>query len=185
MADLCATFPVEGVDLRPGNSIGELCRIILVDDSDDDVLLFQRCLARHPRLQLIWRGEDGNQAIEYLSGSGQFADRAEYPWPDVLVLDLKMPIRDGFDVLEWMQGKANMPMVLVLSSSDLPEDKVRAALLGATMYQSKPFEPEMLDHVMRRLLRLCHRKRASQQIPVTPPSLPPQDADRPRPKPPE
>src|SRR6185295_13358241 len=116
------------------------------------------------RLQLIWRGEDGNQAIEYLSASGRFADRNQYPWPDLLVLDLKMPNRDGFEVLQWMQGKPNMPLVVVLSSSDLPADKLRAAQLGATMYQPKPFEPEMLDHVIRRVLRLCDRKRQSQQI---------------------
>src|SRR5688572_19402351 len=134
--------------------MGELCKIILVDDSDDDVFIFQRILARHPRLKLIWRGENGNQAIDYLNGSGKFAERDQYGWPDLMVLDLKMPGRDGFDVLGWMQNKANMPLVLVLSSSDLPEDRLRAAQLGATMYQSKPFDPEMLDHVMRRVLRL-------------------------------
>jgi len=160
--------------------MGELCKIILVDDSEDDVLLFQRALARHPRLQLIWRGEDGEQAVAYLSGSGKFADRDQYAWPDLLVLDLKMPNRDGFEVLQWMQDKANMPLVLVLSSSDLPEDKVRAAQLGATMYHAKPFEPEMLDHVMRRLLRLCDRNRKSHRIPGAPASLPVADLDQPR-----
>jgi DNA-binding response OmpR family regulator len=165
--------------------MGELCKIILVDDSDDDVFLFQRALARHPLLQLIWRGQDGQQAIDYLNGTGRFADRDQYPWPDVLILDLKMPGVDGFQVLQWMQGKANMPVVLVLSSSDLPEDKLRAAQLGATMYQTKPFQPDMFDHVMRRVGRLCDRKRDSRQVAGTPLSLPMQDLDQTRSKLPE
>lgn len=160
--------------------MGELCKTILVDDSEDDVLLFQKCLVRHPRLQLVWRGEDGNQAIEYLSGSGRFADRDQYPWPDVMVLDLKMPARDGFEVLQWMQGKANMPLVVVLSTSDLPEDKLRAAQLGAAMYQAKPFQPEMFDRMMRRVLRLCDRKKPSQPVGGPMPSVPLQDIDRAR-----
>ena len=160
--------------------MGELCKIILVDDSDDDVFLFERTLARHPRLQLIWHGQDGIQAIEYLKGSGKFADRDQYPWPDVVVLDLKMPGVDGFQVLEWMQGKANMPLVIVLSSSDLPEDKLRAAQLGATMYTTKPFQPDMFDHVMRRVVRLCDRKRDSEQVPGSSMSLPLQDQDQKR-----
>ena len=149
--------------------MGELCKVILVDDSDDDVFLFERSLSRHALLRLVWRGVDGNQAIEYLSGAGKFADRTQYPWPDVMVLDLKMPGRSGFEVLEWMQGKANMPVVMVLSSSDLAQDRVRAAQLGATMYQAKPFELENFDRMMRRLLRLCERKNDAQPE-VTPPS---------------
>ena len=165
--------------------MGEHCKIILVDDSDDDVFMFQKALVRHPRLQLVWRGEDGNQAIEYLNGSGKFADRDQYPWPELLVLDLKMPGRDGFEVLQWIQNKANMPLALVLSTSDLPEDKLRATELGATMYQAKPFEPEKLDHVMRRFLRLCDRKRQSHPLTNISPSLPVQDLDRPPRDPPK
>ena len=149
--------------------MGELCKVILVDDSDDDVFLFEKSLSRHPRIRLVWRGVDGNEAIEYLSGAGKFADRTQYPWPDVMVLDLKMPGRSGFEVLEWMQGKANMPMVMVLSSSDLPQDRARAAQLGATIYQAKPFELENFDRMMRRLLRLCERKNSTQPE-VSPPS---------------
>jgi CheY-like chemotaxis protein len=159
--------------------MAELCKIILVDDSEDDVWLFQRVLARHPRLQLLWRGENGDQAIAYLSGSGKFVDRDQFPWPDLLVLDLKMPNRDGFEVLQWMQGKANMPLVVVLSSSDLPEDRLRAAQLGATGYQPKPFDPDMLDHILRRVLRLCDRKKRSEKITEPSATLPLQDLDRP------
>ena len=165
--------------------MGEPCKIILVDDSDDDVLIFQKVLTRHPRLQLIWRGEDGQQAIDYLSGAGRFADRNEYAWPDLLVLDLKMPGYDGFQVLRWMQGKANMPVVVVLSSSDLPEDKLRAAELGANMYQAKPFQPDMLDHVLRRVLRLCDRKKQSHPITGAPGSVPQQNSDQAYPDVPE
>jgi len=159
--------------------MGELCKVILVDDSDDDVFLFERSLARHPRIQLVWRGVDGNEAIEYLGGTGKFADRTQYPWPHVMVLDLKMPSRNGFEVLAWMQGKANMPLVMVLSSSDLPQDRARATQLGATMYQEKPFEPESFDRVMRRVLRLCDRNnRAQPEVTLPSTSVPIEDPDR-------
>jgi DNA-binding response OmpR family regulator len=162
-----------------GVFMGELCKVILVDDSEDDVFLFERSLSRHPRIQLVWRGENGNEAIDYLGGTGKFADRTQYPWPDVVVLDLKMPARSGFEVLEWMQGKANMPVVMVLSSSDLPQDRLRAAQLGATMYETKPFEPESFDRMMRRLLRLCERRNRTQpDIAPTPPSMRIHDSDR-------
>lgn len=130
------------------------CKLLLVDDSEDDVWLFQRALTRHPKMQCVGRAENGEEAMHYLSGTGKFADRNEYPWPDVIILDLKMPRRNGFELLEWMRGKDGMPKVAVFSSSDLPEDRERAAKLGAALYQPKTYEAAEFDRFMQEVLEL-------------------------------
>ena len=101
------------------------CNVLLVDDSEDDVFLLKRALAPHTNLRVVAWAEDGNGAIDYLSGTGPFADRKQYPWPDIMVLDLKMPRRDGYDVLEWMRGKSPRPKIVVFTASDLEEDRTR------------------------------------------------------------
>ena len=79
---------------------------------------------------------DGEQAINYLAGADKFVDRSLYPVPEVLITDLKMPRKNGFDVLEWVRSKGSygkLPVV-VLSSSDEKRDMDRAFALGATNY---------------------------------------------------
>jgi CheY-like chemotaxis protein len=134
------------------------CNVLLVDDSEDDVFLLKRALAPHSSLQVVGWAEDGKAAIDYLSGAGQYADRKQYPWPDLIVLDLKMPGRDGYDVLKWMQGKSPRPWVAVFTASDLEEDKRRVKELGADLYQHKAFQVEALDGFINRLEVLCQQK---------------------------
>ena len=78
--------------------------------------------------------------IEYLSGQGAYADRERYPWPDLLLLDLNMPLCDGLGVLRWMkqQSLATTPRVIVFSSSSVHADRELALALGADDYQVKP-----------------------------------------------
>jgi CheY-like chemotaxis protein len=131
------------------------CNLLLVDDSEDDVFLLKRALARYPCFNIVGWVEDGVAAINYLSGTGQYANRTQYPWPDAMVLDLKMPRRDGYEVLEWMRGKSPRPKVAVFTASNLQEDKARTAQLGADLYQHKAFQVEQLDQFITRLQSLC------------------------------
>jgi DNA-binding response OmpR family regulator len=71
-----------------------------------------------------------------------------------MVLDLKMPRRDGYEVLKWMEGKNPRPKVAVFTSSDLEEDKRRVGELGADLFQQKVFLPEELDRFIERLKSL-------------------------------
>ena len=77
---------------------------------------------------------DGEEAISYLQGDGKYADRNVYPLPRLMVMDINMPRRSGFEVLEWVKGKSQplrrMPIIIV-SSSDSPADINRAYELGA------------------------------------------------------
>jgi len=90
---------------------------------------------------------DGEQAIAYLSGSEAYADREEHPFPDLVLLDLKMPRLDGFEVLRWI--RTNPPTkslpVVVLAGSSFRADIRRALELGANSYAAKPAKFEELQ----------------------------------------
>src|SRR3954447_23770431 len=115
------------------------CKVLIVDDSDEDVLLLKRGLSRFPHMKVVWRAKDGAEAIDYLGGSGEYSDRDKHPWPDLVLLDLRMPNADGFLVLEWAQGKRPRPLIGVLTSSNNPSDHRRAQELGADLLETKQF----------------------------------------------
>src|SRR4051794_4173211 len=95
------------------------------------------------RLQVV---NDGEAAIQYLSGIEDYADREKYPLPDFIFLDLKMPIMNGFDVLNWIREQPSFEIpVAVLSSSPEERDRRRSRELGASCYLVKPPTAEMLQ----------------------------------------
>src|SRR5205823_2007574 len=85
---------------------------------------------------------DGEVAIQYLTGAGAYADRTQFPIPEIFLLDLKMPRVSGFEVLEWRQRRADWKRLptIVLTSSFAPSDVTRAYNLGANSYIVKPVE---------------------------------------------
>jgi len=121
-------------------------KVLLVDDSEDDCALFQLAFRRSgTKMELLSPVGDGADAISYLSGATVYADRDRHPYPQVLVLDLKMPGRSGFDVLEWLRQQPTRPLTIVLSGSDHRTDIEHALSLGADFYQVKP--PGLTDWV--------------------------------------
>ena len=92
---------------------------------------------------------DGQQAIDYLKGSGPYSDREEYPLPCVIITDLKMPY-DGMSFLEWLRSQPDFSHVpkLVLSTSGMDSDRNRAAELGACGYFVKPSDLNALISVV-------------------------------------
>lgn len=112
--------------------------VLLVDDSEDDRLFMRLALRNHPSLVVIGEVCDGEDAISYLSGLAKFADRSAFPFPDVMLLDLKMPRRTGFEVLQWLQTQPFKDLiVIVVSGSILPQDVERSLALGAAAYHGK------------------------------------------------
>lgn len=83
---------------------------------------------------------DGEQAIAYLAGKGRFANRGEYPLPSVLLLDLKMPRRNGFEVLEWIRDQPHLTALrtIVLTTSEDVFEVNRAYKMGAASFLTKP-----------------------------------------------
>ena len=118
--------------------------VLLVEDREDDVLLIQRALTKGYINITLRIARNGDQALAYLSGDGEFADREKYPLPRLVLLDLKMPGRDGFDVLHWIrhQEEFKTMRVIVLTSSDQIRDVNRAYQLGANSFLVKPNEFE-------------------------------------------
>lgn len=114
--------------------------ILLVEDNEDDVFLMKRALQRAGIVNRLCLAEDGQQAIEYLSGAGPYADRGAHPMPAIVFLDLKLPMKGGLEVLAWIRGQPELEnlVVVVLTSSNEPSDLKQAYRLGANSYVVKP-----------------------------------------------
>ena len=78
--------------------------ILVADDDENDTLLLERAFKKVGVEMPVRVCRDGAEAMEYLKGEGKYADRTEYPFPRVLVTDLKMPKCTGFDLLQWLQN---------------------------------------------------------------------------------
>ena len=114
-------------------------KFLIVDDSDDDRFFLERELKKVlPRSSVVGILRDGEGAVEYLNGTGPFGNRALFPLPDVMLLDLKMPRMNGFDVLRWLRlQNLKELLVIVVSTSSLREDIQNAKALGAHHYVVK------------------------------------------------
>ena len=118
--------------------------ILLVDDSDDDVLLVQRAFQKAQFLTSLFVVKSGHEALLYLRGEHPYSDRTLYPLPELILLDLKMPGMDGFEVLSWIRGEPGLKhsRVLVLTSSNELRDVNLAYKLGANSFLVKPTDFE-------------------------------------------
>lgn len=114
--------------------------ILLVEDNPDDVLLMQRAFKKANLVNPVAVVDDGEKAIEYLSGAGAYADRAKFPLPVLVLLDLKLPRKSGHEVLAWAKQHPALKRipVVVLTSSTETVDVNRAYDLGANSYLVKP-----------------------------------------------
>ena len=126
--------------------------ILLVEDSPDDVFFFRRAVSKSGISSVTHVALDGLEAMDYLLHKGRFADAAAYPPPDIMFLDLKLPHVNGFEVLEWMRCHAECPTtpVVVLTSSNQPEDQQRAESLGAALFLTKPPSHEQLRQALQK-----------------------------------
>jgi len=127
--------------------------MLLVEDRDEDVQILQLA-CRRAKIGLPLRvARNGAEAIEYLKGEGRFANRQQYPFPTLMLLDISMPGVNGFEVLEWLRLQPGLRrlVVIIFTSSNLPEDINRAFELGANSYVVKPPELEELEKMVRYL----------------------------------
>src|SRR4051794_4798880 len=127
--------------------------ILLAEDNPDDVALIERAFIKAKLQTPLQVVPDGDAAVAYLSGAGPYSDRAQFPLPTLLLLDLKLPRRSGFDVLSWVRDHPALRRlpVVVLTSSREGVDINRAYELGANSYLTKPVRFENLLEMMRTL----------------------------------
>jgi|ERR1043166_444213 CheY-like chemotaxis protein len=128
------------------------CIFLYVEDSLDDILFVEGIFNKRGYGELH-SVTDGQEGIDYLSGTGIYADRKKYPQPDVILLDLKMPRVDGFGFLKWLHTESpdhlrRLP-VIVMSTSNEPNDVNRAYDLGVNCYLTKPVDWELFQERMK------------------------------------
>lgn len=127
--------------------------ILVVEDNPDDVLLIQRAFRKARLTQPLQQVGDGEEAINYLNGTGAYSDRQQYPLPGLLLLDLKLPRKSGLEVLAWLKkqpGLHRLP-VIVFTSSREDGDIQRAYDLGANSYLVKPVNFDALLEIAHAL----------------------------------
>ena len=118
--------------------------ILMVDDNEGDAFLLQQSfLSLVPSLALQWV-HDGNEAILYLCGHGRYADRDRYPLPALILLDLKMPVKNGFEVLRFVRSYPTFAGIPVIVHTDCfdPQIVKRAYELGANSYLRKALDAQ-------------------------------------------
>jgi len=120
--------------------------ILYAEDDEDDVFLMKRAFKKAGVVNPLQIVTDGNLAIKYLSGLGRYANREAHPLPCLILLDLKMPGKSGFEVLKWlrMQPSLSTLPVIVITSSNHESDIHRAYLIGANGFLIKPGKPDEL-----------------------------------------
>ena len=123
--------------------------ILLAEDDENEIFLMGRAFDRAGVPNRLMVVRNGQEAIDYLAGTGEYAQREKYPLPGLLLLDLKMPWMDGFDVLKWLrtQPQFNALPVVVLTSSKLQADVDKSRQFGVYDYRVKP-------HTFEDLVRL-------------------------------
>jgi CheY-like chemotaxis protein len=125
--------------------------ILIVEDSARDAEAFTVLLRSMGILNPIVSVNDGARAIAYFRGDGEFADRTKFPFPGVVLLDLRMPGMDGFDVLEWLRDKEHLKQMLVvaLSAYDGVREVTHAYALGAKSFLLKPCGQADLENLIK------------------------------------
>ena len=127
--------------------------ILLVEDDEADILLLRRAFRNAHIANPLNEVRDGQAAIQYLSGEGDYADRTRYPIPFLILLDLRLPKLSGFEVIAWMRDQPQLAnlIVVVLTASDHVPDVTRARDLGANSYLVKPGNFEELVQMVKRI----------------------------------
>ncbi len=110
--------------------------ILEIEDEETDVLLLQHAFRKADIRQEMQVVKSGQEAIDYLSGTGRFADRQSHPLPKLILLDLKLPDKNGLEILEWIRSRPELKRIVViaLTSSNHEADVARAYDLGVNSY---------------------------------------------------
>lgn len=161
-------LPPYGVAMitSPQNIELERLPVLVVEDNEDDVFIlnyaFKEANLKNP-LHIVG---DGEEAVEFLAGEGKFSDRTQFPFPALVLLDLKLPLKTGLEVLEWIQGQPfrSELNVIVLTSSAEERDITKAYHLGARSYLTKPPTAQTLRELMAALNDSLMTKKAISRL---------------------
>lgn len=125
--------------------------ILLVDDSENDRFLMRTAFKKAEFNISLQEVRNGEEAIAYLKGDAPYSDRNKFPLPAVMLLDLNIPMKNGFEVLTWVRAQAGLKRlsIVVLTASTRTEDIDRAFDSGANSFLVKPGSLEALVAMIR------------------------------------
>lgn len=127
--------------------------ILMVEDDPNDVVLLKRALKKENVTLPVRVVSDGQTAVQYLEGSGEFADRDRHPIPCLILMDLKLPKKNGLEVLFWLRGREDLkdlPVFMLTSSGD-SGDRMQAEEHGVEAFRVKPVTMQELLKVAREI----------------------------------
>lgn len=124
--------------------------ILLAEDNEDDVFLLRRAMTKARVINPLQVVPDGEQALSYLKGEGIYGDRKKYPFPSLLLLDIKMPRMNGLEVLSAVRRDPLLKrlVVIFLTSSNQQRDINEAFDLNANSYLVKPAGTDRMTNVL-------------------------------------
>jgi len=127
--------------------------VLIADDEPEDRFLLKLVIRkRAPRLEVVGEVADGEKVVDYLSGNGPFADRQRHPFPDLLILDLRMPLMDGHEVLAWLKTQNLPPLAVAVLAAPSPEtNRFDVLRSGVDHYFPKTAELHDLEQMLRAL----------------------------------
>jgi CheY-like chemotaxis protein len=139
--------------------------ILLAEDDRNDAEIFTHALERSgcaSKLQIV---RDGDEVMDYLQAHGKFRNRKAHPFPDIILLDLKMPRVNGLELLAWLKKSPEYSKIpkIMLSGSGLQGDVEQAYKLGVNTYFTKPFRMEKLEHLIRAIIDYWSRSERPEQ----------------------
>ena len=125
--------------------------ILLVEDNEDDQFFMKQAQQKAGIQNPMHIVHDGQQALDYLKGAGEYGDRQKYPLPFLVLLDLKLPVKSGFEVLHWVRAQPEFHdlKVVILSGSEQTSDVTQARAFGVVDYIVKPTSPAQLVEILR------------------------------------
>jgi CheY-like chemotaxis protein len=140
----------------------KMMNILVAEDDENDVLLLLRALQKISVGDIVNVCRDGVDAVGYLQGEGEYQDREKFPFPDVIITDIKMPRKSGFEVLRWLREHPECHVIplIVLSASNDYKDVSQAYREGANCYLKKPGSFAELQHLLKALFdfwSLCEK----------------------------
>jgi len=128
-------------------------RVLVIEDNADDILFLKRAFVKAGINVLDRIIDDGQDALDFFEGRGIYGNRADYPLPTHVLLDLKVPKVNGLDILDWLRRRESFQRlpVMVLSSSGERADRERALRLGVDGYFMKPSRGDQLLDIVREI----------------------------------
>jgi CheY-like chemotaxis protein len=132
--------------------------VLIADDSETDIFFLLRAFAAAHVTNPVYVVRSGTEAIQYLEGSGKYLNRAAFPLPKIVFLDLKMPAPDGFDVLRWKEKHKELPKMLWVAMSNFDAIKTinQAYASGATTFLTKPLDAQDVRHLIKSFEEYWH-----------------------------